>query len=145
MWIDKEKKDGDLMTDAEVVDEVLRDEEEIERQEGYELEYNFRHEENAEDRVIVYSRTIEGSVRKKESKRKSKKGDYEDEEHEGEDEENDEEMETEECPTRYQQKMRIKELLKEKRNGKKGGRKRSRDAAEPSTSRLGGGKEDEKA
>ncbi|XVF82639.1 hypothetical protein PTKIN_Ptkin16aG0065200 [Pterospermum kingtungense] len=42
---------------------------------------------------------------------------------------------------RYQQKMRIKELL----ISKKGGKKRSRDAAEPSTSRLGGGKGDEKA
>ncbi|XVF82640.1 hypothetical protein PTKIN_Ptkin16aG0065300 [Pterospermum kingtungense] len=69
MWIDKEKKDGDLVID----DEVLRDEEEIERQEGYELEYNFRHEENGEDRVIGYSRTIEGSVRKKESKRKAQR------------------------------------------------------------------------
>ncbi|XVF82591.1 hypothetical protein PTKIN_Ptkin16aG0061800 [Pterospermum kingtungense] len=73
MWIDKEKKNGDLVIDDEVVDEVLRDEEEIERQEGYELEYNFRHEENAEDRVIGYSRTIEGSVRKKESKRKAQR------------------------------------------------------------------------
>ncbi|XP_022729334.1 protein KRI1 homolog [Durio zibethinus] len=73
MWIDKEGKGGDLVIDNEVVDEVLRDEEEIERQEGYELEYNFRHEENAEDRVIGYSRKVEGSVRKKESKRKEQR------------------------------------------------------------------------
>ncbi|XVF23229.1 hypothetical protein REPUB_Repub13aG0019000 [Reevesia pubescens] len=73
MWIDKESKGGDLVIDNEVVDEVLRDEEEIERQEGYELEYNFRHEENAEDRVIGYSRKVEGSVRKKESKRKAQR------------------------------------------------------------------------
>ncbi|XWS65190.1 hypothetical protein CRYUN_Cryun05aG0070800 [Craigia yunnanensis] len=73
MWIDKEKKGGDLVIDNEVVDEVLRDEEEIERQEGYELEYNFRHEENSEDRVLGYSRKIEGSVRKKESKRKAQR------------------------------------------------------------------------
>ncbi|EOY09750.1 KRR1 family protein, putative isoform 1 [Theobroma cacao] len=70
MWIDKEKTAGDLVVDNEAVDDALRDEEEIERQEGYELEYNFRHEENAEDRVIGYSRKVEGSVRKKESKRK---------------------------------------------------------------------------
>ncbi|XVE90627.1 hypothetical protein DITRI_Ditri20bG0092900 [Diplodiscus trichospermus] len=73
MWIDKEREGGDLVIDNEVVDEVLRDEEEIERQEGYELEYNFRHEENAEDRVVGYSRKIEGSVRKKESKRKAQR------------------------------------------------------------------------
>ncbi|KAE8711580.1 mediator of RNA polymerase II transcription subunit 20a-like [Hibiscus syriacus] len=73
MWIDKERKVGDLEIDIEVVDEVLRDEEEIERQEGYELEYNFRHEENVEDRVLGYSRKVEGSVRKKESKRKSQR------------------------------------------------------------------------
>ncbi|KAK8701806.1 hypothetical protein V6N13_020184 [Hibiscus sabdariffa] len=73
MWIDKERKGGDLEIDNEVVDEVLRDEEEIERQEGYELEYNFRHEENAEDRVIGFSRKVEGSVRKKESKRKTQR------------------------------------------------------------------------
>ncbi|TYI71159.1 hypothetical protein E1A91_D08G275100v1 [Gossypium mustelinum] len=73
MWIDKERKGGDLEIDNDVVDEVLRDEEEIERQEGYEIEYNFRHEENAEDRVIGYSRKVEGTVRKKESKRKAQR------------------------------------------------------------------------
>ncbi|PPD71230.1 hypothetical protein GOBAR_DD31898 [Gossypium barbadense] len=73
MWIDKERKGGDLEIDNDVVDEVLRDEEEIERQEGYEMEYNFRHEENAEDRVIGYSRKVEGTVRKKESKRKAQR------------------------------------------------------------------------
>ncbi|XWS57254.1 hypothetical protein CRYUN_Cryun09bG0158500 [Craigia yunnanensis] len=73
MWMDKDRKGGNLVIDNEVVDEVLRDEEEIERQEGYELEYNFRYEENAEDRVIGYSRKIEGSVRKKESKRKAQR------------------------------------------------------------------------
>ncbi|XVE84580.1 hypothetical protein DITRI_Ditri17bG0024100 [Diplodiscus trichospermus] len=73
MWIDKEREGGDLVIDNEVVDELLMDEEEIERQEGYELEYNFRHEENAEDRVVGYSRKVEGSVRKKESKRKAQR------------------------------------------------------------------------
>ncbi|TYH07880.1 hypothetical protein ES288_A08G270000v1 [Gossypium darwinii] len=73
MWIDKERKGGDLEIDNDIVDEVLRDEEEIERQEGYEMEYNFRHEENAEDRVIGYSRKVEGTVRKKESKRKAQR------------------------------------------------------------------------
>ncbi|OMO52736.1 KRR1 interacting protein 1 [Corchorus capsularis] len=73
MWIHKERSGGDLTVDNDAVDELLKDEEEIERQEGYELEYNFRHEENAEDRVLGYSRKVEGSVRKKESKRKEQR------------------------------------------------------------------------
>ncbi|GLT25100.1 hypothetical protein SLA2020_002520 [Shorea laevis] len=69
MWQDKEKGGNDMVGDDEV-DELLRDEEEIEKQEGYEFGYNFRHEENAGDRIIGYSRKIEGSVRKKENARK---------------------------------------------------------------------------
>ncbi|GLT46540.1 hypothetical protein SLA2020_202850 [Shorea laevis] len=69
MWQDKEKGGNDIVGDDEV-DELLRDEEEIEKQEGYELRYNFRHEENARDRIMGYSKKIEGSVRKKENARK---------------------------------------------------------------------------
>ncbi|KAI5655822.1 hypothetical protein M9H77_33009 [Catharanthus roseus] len=46
------------------------DEEEIEKQEDYEREYNFRFEENAGDRVMGHSRVVEGSVRKKTNARK---------------------------------------------------------------------------
>ncbi|TMX00336.1 hypothetical protein EJD97_001034 [Solanum chilense] len=50
--------------------EVSEDEEEIERQEDYEREFNFRFEENAGDRVWGHSRKVEGSVRKKPNARK---------------------------------------------------------------------------
>ncbi|XP_073063256.1 protein kri1 [Primulina eburnea] len=50
--------------------EFSEDEEEIERQEDYEREFNFRFEENAGDRVMGHSRRVEGSVRKKENSRK---------------------------------------------------------------------------
>ncbi|GKV27861.1 hypothetical protein SLEP1_g36981 [Rubroshorea leprosula] len=72
MWQHREKGGNDMVGDDEV-DELLRDEEEIEKQEGYELEYNFRHEENAGDRIMGYSRKIEGSVRKKENARKEQR------------------------------------------------------------------------
>ncbi|GLT46536.1 hypothetical protein SLA2020_202820 [Shorea laevis] len=72
MWQDKEKGGNDMVGDDEV-DELLRDEEEIEKQEGYELGYNFRHEENAGDIIMGYSRKIEGSVRKKENARKEQR------------------------------------------------------------------------
>nr|XP_027091418.1 protein KRI1 homolog [Coffea arabica] len=49
---------------------VSADEEEIERQEDYERDYNFRFEENAGDRVMGHSRVVEGSVRKKTNARK---------------------------------------------------------------------------
>ncbi|XP_075497042.1 protein kri1 isoform X2 [Primulina tabacum] len=50
--------------------EFSEDEDEIERQEDYEREFNFRFEENAGDRVMGHSRRVEGSVRKKENSRK---------------------------------------------------------------------------
>ncbi|XP_015081986.1 protein KRI1 homolog [Solanum pennellii] len=50
--------------------EFSEDEEEIERQEDYEREFNFRFEENAGDRVWGHSRKVEGSVRKKPNARK---------------------------------------------------------------------------
>ncbi|GAV56762.1 hypothetical protein CFOL_v3_00304 [Cephalotus follicularis] len=71
MWVDKEKKDNRVVIDDEEVDEVLRDEEEIEMQEEYES--NFRYEENVGDRVMGHSRRVEGSVRKKENARKDQR------------------------------------------------------------------------
>jgi protein KRI1 len=70
-WIDKdtgkdEKKDE--------LYEISEDEDEIERQEKYEAEYNFRHEEEGmTDRVLGHSRVIEGSVRKKDNSRKQQR------------------------------------------------------------------------
>ncbi|KAK3003032.1 hypothetical protein RJ639_018086 [Escallonia herrerae] len=49
---------------------ISEDDEEIERQEDYEREFNFRFEENAGDRVMGHSRFVEGSVRKKPNARK---------------------------------------------------------------------------
>lgn len=69
MWRDDKKssKSGDEMME-EV--EFSEDEEEIEKQEDYEREFNFRFEENAGDRVWGHSRKVEGSVRKKPNARK---------------------------------------------------------------------------
>lgn len=67
MWRDDKKgKRGDVMEEVE----FSEDEEEIERQEDYEREFNFRFEENAGDRVWGHSRKVEGSVRKKTNARK---------------------------------------------------------------------------
>ncbi|XP_078174984.1 KRR1 family protein [Carex rostrata] len=70
-WIDKEK--GKSVKQDEVSD-ISEDEDEIERQEKYEAEYNYRHEEQGmADRVLGHSRVIEGSVRKKDSSRKQQR------------------------------------------------------------------------
>nr|XP_016465749.1 PREDICTED: protein KRI1 homolog [Nicotiana tabacum] len=50
--------------------EFSKDEEEIERQEDYERDFNFRFEENGGDQVWGHSRKVEGSVRKKANARK---------------------------------------------------------------------------
>ncbi|KAJ4970149.1 hypothetical protein NE237_003248 [Protea cynaroides] len=68
MWVDKDKKS--LKPSGPDVYGVSEDEEEIEKQEKYEAEYNFRYEEGAGDRVLGHSRIAEGSVRKKENARK---------------------------------------------------------------------------
>ncbi|KAI3720079.1 hypothetical protein L6452_20989 [Arctium lappa] len=68
MWLDK-KNGGNKGLDEDGLD-VLEDEEELERQEDYEREFNFRFEENAGDRVMGFSRKVEGSVRKKDNARK---------------------------------------------------------------------------
>ncbi|KAF0923430.1 hypothetical protein E2562_006331 [Oryza meyeriana var. granulata] len=58
------------------IQEVSDEEEELIKQEDYEIQYKFRHEEAAAsgvvamDRVMGHSRFVEGSVRKKESSRK---------------------------------------------------------------------------
>ncbi|KAL3725641.1 hypothetical protein ACJRO7_030642 [Eucalyptus globulus] len=70
MWVDKDKKSKGHVNEEEL-EELLMDEEEIEKQEDYET--NFRYEENAGDRVLGHSRTIEGSVRKKETARKKQR------------------------------------------------------------------------
>lgn len=61
MYVDKDK--GKNVVDEEL--DGLSDEEEINKQEDYEAEYNFRYQENAGDRVRGHSRFVEGSVRKK--------------------------------------------------------------------------------
>lgn len=70
MWVDKDNKNKGRVNEEEL-EELLRDEEEIEKQEDYET--NFRYEENAGDRVLGHSRTMEGSVRKKEKARKKQR------------------------------------------------------------------------
>ncbi|XP_042509770.1 protein KRI1 homolog [Macadamia integrifolia] len=68
MWVDKDDKG--LKPSGTDLHGVSEDEEEIEKQEKYEAEYNFRYEEGAGDRVLGHSRITEGSVRKKENARK---------------------------------------------------------------------------
>lgn len=66
MWIDKDKNKNRHVD--EELDELLKDEEEVEKQE--EFETNFRHEELEDDRVLGHARKVEGSVRQKETARK---------------------------------------------------------------------------
>lgn len=61
------------------IKEVSEEEDEIEKQENYEIGYSYRHEEVAAsdtlvtDRVMGHPRVVEGSVRKKESSRKKQR------------------------------------------------------------------------
>ncbi|PKA48862.1 hypothetical protein AXF42_Ash016378 [Apostasia shenzhenica] len=64
MWVDHEE-------DRRPFDDIRfsEDEDELEKQDKYEAQYNFRHEEGQEDRVLGHSRITEGTVRKKTSSR----------------------------------------------------------------------------
>lgn len=64
-WIERENTGFDY---GDVVG-VSEDEEELEEQERYEAEYNFRFEEGAGDQVLGHPRFAEGSVRKKSNAR----------------------------------------------------------------------------
>ncbi|OVA17669.1 KRR1 interacting protein 1 [Macleaya cordata] len=66
MWVDKDKGKKPFNDDLYVISE---DEEEVEKQEKYEAEFNFRYEEGAGDRVLGHARFTEGSVRKKSNAR----------------------------------------------------------------------------
>ncbi|KAM0953931.1 putative KRR1 interacting protein [Dioscorea sansibarensis] len=67
MWVDKEKDKKPIFDDIG----VSEDEDELEKQDKFEAEYNFRHEEaEGDDRVWGHARVTEGSVRKKSSSRK---------------------------------------------------------------------------
>ncbi|XP_077248936.1 KRR1 family protein [Tasmannia lanceolata] len=65
MWVDKEQKP--FREDLYGIDE---DEDELEKQDKYETEYNYRYEEGAGDRVLGHARFIDGSIRKKTNARK---------------------------------------------------------------------------
>ncbi|CAK9147280.1 unnamed protein product [Ilex paraguariensis] len=67
MWVEEDK--GGNRLDEEGLG-FSEDEEEIDRQEDYEREFNFRFEENVGDRVMGHSRIVEGSVRKTTNARK---------------------------------------------------------------------------
>ncbi|XP_059641494.1 uncharacterized protein LOC132283548 [Cornus florida] len=70
MWVDESKGENPLVEDVLGISD---DEEEIEKQDDYEREFNFRFEEKAGDRVLGHSRVVEGSVRKKENARKTQR------------------------------------------------------------------------
>lgn len=67
MWIGEEKDKKPSFDDLFGVSE---DEDELDKQDKFEADYNFRFEEGGADRVLGHSRVIEGSVRKKTSSRK---------------------------------------------------------------------------
>lgn len=67
MWIDKDKP---KKLSQEELQGFSEEEEELDEQDKYEVEYNFRFEEGAGDRVLGHSRFVEGSVRKKDNARK---------------------------------------------------------------------------
>ncbi|XP_072953569.1 uncharacterized protein [Typha angustifolia] len=69
-WADKQEEKRLSLEDF---CEVSEDEDELEKQDKYEAEYNFRHEEGQDDRVWGHSRVIEGSVRKKTSNRQQQR------------------------------------------------------------------------
>lgn len=67
LWKEKDVK---IIDEAEL-DELSADEEALEKQEDYEI--NYRHEENAGEIVMGQSRIVEGSVRKKDNARKAQR------------------------------------------------------------------------
>ncbi|PWA58371.1 Kri1-like, C-terminal [Artemisia annua] len=71
MWLEKDEgNNGNVNDGFDGFDIDVSDDDEIMwRQEDFEREINFRHQEGGEDRVMVHPRKIEGSVRKVESAR----------------------------------------------------------------------------
>ncbi|CAA6657007.1 unnamed protein product [Spirodela intermedia] len=67
MWLDRDKAKEPVDEDPLAVSE---DEDQLEKQEKYEAEFNFRYQEGAGDRVLGHSRVTEGTVRKKTNARK---------------------------------------------------------------------------
>ncbi|XP_071701863.1 uncharacterized protein [Rutidosis leptorrhynchoides] len=68
MWLEKDKSNRKVLDVDDGID-FSEDEEELDKQEDFERSYNFSHEENAGDRVMGYSRTVNDSVRKKDNAR----------------------------------------------------------------------------
>jgi protein KRI1 len=75
---DKMKKSKDVTEDTQPLDYVDFSEEEkiIENQEQFERKFNFRYEEPDPEFIKSYPRTIEGSMRRKDTKRKEKREEY---------------------------------------------------------------------
>ncbi|KAH7315233.1 hypothetical protein KP509_21G041100 [Ceratopteris richardii] len=70
-WIDADT--DRIPSYEEIVGDALKDEEELERQDRFEAEYNFRFEEGAGSQVMGHSRIIENSVRRKDDSRRMKR------------------------------------------------------------------------
>ncbi|CAH9123421.1 unnamed protein product [Cuscuta epithymum] len=104
MWLDDDNNKVRKVDDEE--ESILsEDEEAIEKQEDYEREFNFRFEENAGDRVLGYSRKVDGSVRKKPNARKLQR-------------ERKEERMAREAEERKEELKRLKNLKKKEMNEK---------------------------
>ncbi|KAI5066557.1 hypothetical protein GOP47_0019181 [Adiantum capillus-veneris] len=70
-WVDEDE--DRIPSYEEVVGEVIEDREELEIQERFEAEYNFRFEEGAGSQVMGHSRVVEDSVRRKDDSRREKR------------------------------------------------------------------------
>eukprot|EP00268_Persea_americana_P013060 TRINITY_DN1568_c0_g1_i1.p1 TRINITY_DN1568_c0_g1~~TRINITY_DN1568_c0_g1_i1.p1 ORF type:complete len:648 (-),score=242.25 TRINITY_DN1568_c0_g1_i1:383-2326(-) len=72
MWVDEGKDKKKDLDEKEGID-FSEDENELERQDKYESEFNFRYQEGGGDRILGHSRFVEGSVRKKTNPRKEQR------------------------------------------------------------------------
>lgn len=70
-WIDEDR--DRIPSYDEIVGDVEEDEEELQKQDRFEAEYNFRFEEGVSSQVLGHSRSVEGSVRRKDDTRRQKR------------------------------------------------------------------------
>lgn len=70
-WVDEDA--NRIPSYEDIVGDVIEDEEELEKQDRFEAEYNFRFEEGVGSQVMGHSRIVNDSVRRKDDARKQKR------------------------------------------------------------------------
>lgn len=70
-WVDKQA--SRVPTYDQIINEDIQDEESCEKAEEYEFTHNFRYEQEGGAQIQTFSRTVEGSMRREESKRKDQR------------------------------------------------------------------------